>query len=47
MGGCAKCGRVDSTLRASTFVYVVSVIFVTFRRPAGAGIYCSRCRKKL
>jgi hypothetical protein len=46
MIGCEKCGRTDWTLRASTFLYTVSVLVMTFRRPAGEGIYCSSCRKK-
>jgi len=45
VGGCERCGRLDSTLRGSTFTYTISVILMTFRRGAG-GIYCSSCRKK-
>ena len=45
MGGCEKCGRLDSTLRASSFTYVISLILMTSRRGAG-GVYCSSCRKK-
>jgi hypothetical protein len=43
--GCERCGRLDSTLRASSFIYTISLIFVTFRRGA-AGVYCGSCRKK-
>ena len=45
MISCEKCGRLDSTLRGSSFIYTISVIFMTYRRGAG-GVYCSRCRKK-
>jgi len=45
MIGCEKCGRLDSTLRGSSFLYTISVIFMTFRRGSG-GVYCSNCRKK-
>jgi hypothetical protein len=45
MIGCERCGRLDSTLRGSSFLYTISVIFMTFRRGAG-GVYCSSCRKK-
>lgn len=45
MGGCERCGRLDSTLRATSFIYTISVILMTFRRGSG-GVYCSSCRKK-
>lgn len=45
MSGCERCGRLDSSLRATSFIYTISVIFMTFRRGAG-GIYCGSCRKK-
>lgn len=44
MGGCERCGRLDSSLRATSFIYTISVILMTFRRGAG-GVYCGRCRK--
>jgi len=45
MSGCERCGRLDASLRASAFQYVVSIIFVTYRR-GSVGVYCSSCRKK-
>jgi hypothetical protein len=45
MAGCERCGRLDTTLRAATFLYTISLLVVTFRRPAG-GIYCKGCRRK-
>ena len=45
MDGCEKCGRLDSSLRGASFMYVVSLIFVTMRQPGAAGVFCSRCRK--
>ena len=46
MTGCERCGRLDSSLRASGFIYTISLLLVTFKRGAG-GIYCSSCRKKV
>ena len=43
---CRKCGKVDSTLRASTFMYVLSAVVITLRRPGSSGIFCSSCRRK-
>lgn len=45
VGGCERCGRFDSTLRATSFLYTISLLVVTFRRGAG-GVYCGSCRKK-
>lgn len=45
MVGCERCGRVDETLRATSFIYTISVLLMTFRRGAG-GVYCGSCRKK-
>lgn len=42
---CDKCGRQDSTLRVSVFLWVVSLFIVTFKR-GWAAILCSRCRIK-
>jgi hypothetical protein len=44
--GCGRCGRVDATLRGTSFMYAVSVVLFTFSNGAGAGIYCASCRKK-
>lgn len=41
---CENCGRVDETLRATVFTYVISVLVLSFKRGAGAGILCSSCR---
>jgi len=43
---CRKCRKVDSTLRASAFTYVLSAVFLTLRRPASSGIFCRSCRRK-
>ena len=43
---CEACGRVDETLRATVFQYVVSIIVVSFRRGGGAGVLCSSCRAR-
>ena len=40
---CVRCGRVDATLRVTYFRWVVSVLLLSYKRPAG-GILCSRCR---
>jgi hypothetical protein len=45
MTGCERCGRLDSSLRASGFIYTISLLLVTFKRGAG-GVYCGSCRKK-
>jgi hypothetical protein len=47
MTGCERCGRLDSSLRASSFIYAFSLVLVTFTEGAGAGIYCSGCRKRV
>ncbi len=41
---CEGCGKLDETLRATVFQYVVSVLIVSFKRGGGAGILCSNCR---
>lgn len=43
---CERCGRADATLRFSVFLYVVSVVIMSFRR-GQAGVYCSSCRRAL
>lgn len=45
MVGCERCGRFDESLRATSFIYTISVVLMTFRRGAG-GVYCGSCRKK-
>jgi DnaJ domain len=40
---CAKCGRQDVTIRLSLMYYVVSLLFVTYRKGA-SGLWCQRCR---
>ncbi|MEM3484059.1 MAG: DnaJ domain-containing protein [Candidatus Methanomethyliaceae archaeon] len=42
---CQRCGRLDSSLRATVFLWVLSLGIVTFRRGWGA-VLCSRCRLK-
>lgn len=42
---CERCGRVDSTLRATIFLWVLGLLVVTIRRGWG-GVLCSRCRLK-
>lgn len=42
---CQRCGRVDQTLRATSFIYTFSIIVMTFRRGSG-GVFCGSCRKK-
>jgi hypothetical protein len=43
---CEKCGRLDSTLRATVFTYVLSGIVITLRRAGSSGIFCGSCRRK-
>ena len=45
MIGCERCGRLDSTLRSTTFVYTISLLLMTMRRGSG-GVYCNSCRRK-
>ena len=42
---CEKCGKQDSSLRITVFLWVVSVIFVTYKR-GFAHILCATCRIK-
>jgi hypothetical protein len=42
---CQSCGRQDDTLRVSVFLYVISVLVVTYKKPS-IKILCSRCRTK-
>jgi len=42
---CEKCGRKDSTLRVTIFIWVVSLFLVTFKQGWGH-ILCSKCRIK-
>jgi hypothetical protein len=42
---CRKCGRTDSTLRASAFSYALSAVVITLRRPGSDGIFCGSCRR--
>jgi hypothetical protein len=42
---CEKCGRADDTLRATAFIYVISVLILTFKR-GWAGTLCRSCRIK-
>jgi len=42
---CEICGRQDETLRLVVLPYVVSLLFVTFRR-AWTGLWCSRHRNE-
>lgn len=41
---CDSCGRIDSSLRFTVFLFVVSLLIVTFKRGAGGGLLCSSCR---
>lgn len=41
---CQNCGRVDETLRAAIFQYVVSIVILSFKRVGEAGILCKECR---
>jgi hypothetical protein len=43
---CRKCGKVDSTLRASAFTYALSALVISLRRSASSGIFCRSCRRK-
>ncbi len=40
---CERCGKLDATLRSTTFIYVVSVIFFSWKKMWGE-ILCSSCR---
>ena len=40
---CESCSRQDETIRVTVFLWVVSVVFMTFKRGWGK-ILCSRCR---
>jgi serine/threonine protein kinase len=42
---CEKCGRSDDSLRVTVFLYVISIIIMTFKRGWG-GILCKNCRIK-
>jgi tetratricopeptide (TPR) repeat protein len=45
LASCQVCGRRDETVRAVIFPYVISLLFVTYRR-AFAGIWCRRHRRR-
>jgi len=42
---CESCGRQDETLRVSVFLYVISLLIVTYKKPT-VKVLCSRCRIK-
>lgn len=42
---CQKCGRADETLRATAFLYVISIVVMSFKR-GWSGIMCRTCRIK-
>lgn len=42
---CQNCGRIDETLRATAFQYVISIVIFSFKRGGGAGILCGNCRR--
>lgn len=42
---CDKCGKQDSTLRVSIFIWVVGLLFFSYKK-GWAHILCSRCRIK-
>ncbi len=42
---CMGCGMSDATLRLAAFPYVISIVFLTFRRYI-SGLYCTKCRQK-
>lgn len=42
---CESCGKIDETIRATVFQYVVSIIIMSFKR-GGGGILCSDCRRQ-
>ena len=42
---CERCGKVDETIRAAVFQYVISIIILSFKRGGGAGLLCSECRR--
>ena len=41
---CARCGKLDATVRLATVTFVVSAILLSFRR-GGRQILCRRCRR--
>lgn len=41
---CQNCGRIDNTLRLSGFLYIYSIVIMSFKRGAG-GLLCSNCRR--
>jgi len=43
---CMRCGQSDATLRAVAFMFVVSLVIVSWRIPR-AGIFCAKCRSTL
>jgi hypothetical protein len=43
---CGKCGKTDSTLRVSAFMYALSAFVITLRRRGSSGIFCQSCRRK-
>ncbi len=45
LAACDKCGRRDDTLRVTAFLYVISIIVMTFKRGWG-GVLCRSCRVK-
>jgi hypothetical protein len=44
VAACQRCGTQDTTVRATAFFWVFSVILMSFRRTA-RGIWCDRCRR--
>jgi preprotein translocase subunit SecE len=42
---CTVCGRADETIRFAVFPYVVSVLFMSFRRQF-AGVWCAQHRRR-
>jgi uncharacterized protein YraI len=42
---CDKCGQADHTLRVTVFIYVISIVVMTFKR-GWAGLLCRNCRIK-
>ncbi|MGB8643599.1 MAG: DnaJ domain-containing protein [Anaerolineae bacterium] len=43
---CEGCGQVDASLRATIFLYVISIVVLSFKRGGGGGILCRTCRTK-
>lgn len=43
---CAKCGRLDSSLRVSIFYWVLSLILYSSKQPR-VGIWCPGCRRSV